>query len=167
MHALAEKLFRKFQQISETAMESFFNFFFFQKRFISTTGECALKKNSAIFVFLYCDINKLNQSMEVSFFSMWVFFHNHSRVTGLQGKVGGISLNRHYHFHPLHRNLDISRAITAESSPLHTGSSWNGNSFSIHRSEEIFALSNDLMICKYICYKCLRKGTVVQYSDIM
>ena len=29
-----------------------------------------------------------------------------------------------YHFHPLHRHLDISRAITAESSPLHKASSW-------------------------------------------
>ena len=35
----------------------------------------------------------------------------------------GISITPHYHFHPLHRHLDISRAITAESSPLHIGSS--------------------------------------------
>ena len=28
---------------------------------------------------------------------------------------GGISLTPHYHFHPLHRHLDINRAITAES----------------------------------------------------
>ena len=27
----------------------------------------------------------------------------------------GISLTPHYHFHPLHRRLDISRAITAGS----------------------------------------------------
>ena len=53
------------------------------------------------------------------FFSIWVFFHEHSRVTGLQGKEEGISLTPHYHFHPLYRQLDISRAITAESSPLH------------------------------------------------
>ena len=34
-----------------------------------------------------------------------------------------------YHFGPLHRHLDISRAITAESSPLHIASSrnWTGN----------------------------------------
>ena len=50
------------------------------------------------------------------------FFHNHSRVTGLQGKGDGISLTPHYHFHPLHRHLDISWVITAESSPLHIGS---------------------------------------------
>ena len=31
----------------------------------------------------------------------------------------GISLTPHYHFHPLHRHLDISRAIIVESSPLH------------------------------------------------
>ena len=57
------------------------------------------------------------------FFSIWVLFHGHSRITGQQGKKEGISLTRHYHFHPLHRHLDISRAITADSSPLHIGSS--------------------------------------------
>ena len=57
------------------------------------------------------------------FFSIWVFSHDHSRITGLQGKGEGISLTPHYHFHPLHRHLDISRAITAESSPLHIASS--------------------------------------------
>ena len=59
------------------------------------------------------------------FFSIWVFFDNHSRITGLQGKGEGISLTPHYHFHQLHRHLDISGMITAESSPLHIGSSWN------------------------------------------
>ena len=57
------------------------------------------------------------------FFSIWVFFHEHSQITGLQGKGEGISLTPHYHFHPLHRHLDISRAITAESSPLRIASS--------------------------------------------
>ena len=52
------------------------------------------------------------------YFSIWVFFHEHLRITGLQGKGEGISLTPHYHFHPLHRHLDISRAITAESSTL-------------------------------------------------
>ena len=58
-----------------------------------------------------------------SIFFIWVFFHNHSRITGLQGKEEGISLIRRYYFHPLHRHLDISWAITAEGSPLHIGSS--------------------------------------------
>ena len=57
------------------------------------------------------------------FFFIWVFFHVHSRITGLQGKGEGISLTPHYHFHSLHRHLDISWAITAESSPLHIPSS--------------------------------------------
>ena len=52
------------------------------------------------------------------FFSIWVFFHEHSRFTGQQGKGEGIYLTPLYHFHPLHRHLDISRAIAAESSPL-------------------------------------------------
>ena len=62
------------------------------------------------------------------FFSIWVFFYEHSRITGLQVKGEGISLTPHYHFHPLHKYLDISRAITAESSPLHLASSrtWVG-----------------------------------------
>ena len=59
----------------------------------------------------------------IAFFSIGVFFHNHSRITGLQGKGEGIYLTPHHHFHPLHRHLDISRAITAESSPLDIGSS--------------------------------------------
>ena len=55
-------------------------------------------------------------------FFIWVFLHDHLRITELQGKGEGISLTRHYHFHPLHRHLDIIRAITAGSSLLHTGS---------------------------------------------
>ena len=56
------------------------------------------------------------------FFSIWVFFYEHSRITGLQRKAEGIS-TPHYHFHPLHRHLDIGRAITAGNSPLHIDSS--------------------------------------------
>ena len=44
------------------------------------------------------------------FFSIWVFFHNHSQIIGLQGK--GEDISPHYHFHPLHIHLDISRVIT-------------------------------------------------------
>ena len=61
--------------------------------------------------------------LSLFFFSIWVFFHDHSRITGLQGKGEGISLTPHYQFHPLHRHLDISRVITAGSSPLHIASS--------------------------------------------
>ena len=57
------------------------------------------------------------------FFSIWVFFHEYLRFTGQQGKGEGIYLIPLYHFHPLQKPLDISRAITAESSPLHTASS--------------------------------------------
>ena len=57
------------------------------------------------------------------FFSIWIFFQEHSRITGLQGKGEGISFTPHYHFQPPHRRLDISQAITAESSPLHIASS--------------------------------------------
>ena len=67
------------------------------------------------FVFIF------HHSIFFNFF-IWVFFHVHSRITGLQGKGESISLTPHYHFHPLHRHLDINQAITAESSPLHIGS---------------------------------------------
>ena len=40
-------------------------------------------------------------------FSTWAFFHAHSRFTGQQGKGEGIYLTPLYHFHPLHRHLDI------------------------------------------------------------
>ena len=57
------------------------------------------------------------------FFFICLFFDEHSQITGPQGKGEGISLIPHYHVHPLHRHLDISRAMTAESSPLHIASS--------------------------------------------
>ena len=65
---------------------------------------------------------------KVFFYSIWIFYCNHSWITGLQGKGEGISLTPHCHFHPVHRHLDISWAITAESSPLHIASSRTGNS---------------------------------------
>ena len=55
-----------------------------------------------------------NSMVKLLLFCFW--------VTGLQGKGEGISLILHYHFHPLHGHIDISRAITAESSPLHIAS---------------------------------------------
>ena len=70
-----------------------------------------------------------NSRRYLFFFLVWVFFHEHSRFTGQQGKGEDISLTPLYHFHSLHRHLGISRAITAESSPLHIASSrtWTGN----------------------------------------
>ena len=56
-------------------------------------------------------------------FSIWVFFHEHSEFTGQQGKGEGIYFTPLCHFLPLHRHLDISRVITAESSPLNIASS--------------------------------------------
>ena len=56
------------------------------------------------------------------FFSIWVFPHKHSQFTGHHGKGEVISQTPLYHFNSLHRHLDISRAITAESSPLHIAS---------------------------------------------
>ena len=65
--------------------------------------------------------------MKVSFtesyyFFLKVFFREHSRFTGQQEKGVVIPLIPLYHFHLLHGHLEISRAITAESSPLHINS---------------------------------------------
>ena len=57
------------------------------------------------------------------FFSLWVFFREHSRFTGLQGKGEGISLTPHYHFHLLQGHLDVSMTIPAGSSHLRIASS--------------------------------------------
>ena len=65
VHALGGKLFQKFQQIS--AFFSNCDRVYFQKSIISTSGECDLKKNSATFVFLYCNINQFNQPIRISF----------------------------------------------------------------------------------------------------
>ena len=58
------------------------------------------------------------------FFSIWVFFNEHPRFTGQQGKEKAISLTPLYHFHTLHRHLEISRVINAKKSSLHIGSIW-------------------------------------------
>ena len=68
-------------------------------------------------------IKTRNQHLKRRFFSIWVFFCEHSRFTGQQGMGEGVYLTPLYHFHPLHRHLDISWAITTESSPLHIASS--------------------------------------------
>ena len=63
------------------------------------------------------------------FFSIWLFFHEHSRITGLHGKGEIISLTSNYDFHSLHRHLYISRAINAEGLPLLIASSYEQRTF--------------------------------------
>ena len=62
------------------------------------------------------------------FFSSWVFFYEHSRLTGQQGKGEAIFLTSLYHFNPCNRHLGTSRAITADGPPLHMASSQNRES---------------------------------------
>ena len=59
------------------------------------------------------------------FFSIWVFFYEYSRFTEQQVKVEAISLYPFYHFYPLHRHLNISWVIAAESLPLGIAGSRN------------------------------------------
>ena len=63
--------------------------------------------------------------LRFGFFSIWLFFPEYSQFTGQQVKRGAISLYRFYHFHLLHRHLDISWVIAAQSSPLGITGSWN------------------------------------------
>ena len=86
------------------------------------------------------------------FFFIWVFFHDHSRITGLQGKGGGISLTTQYHFHPLHRCLD-SWAITAESSPLHIAGSRKSLTTTLR------TLNNPFASCSFINFDFLQPHT--------
>ena len=62
------------------------------------------------------------------FLSIGLFFHKIFTIYKTAGK-GRPNQSAHYHLHPLHEHLRISRAITAESSPLHIASdrTRNGN----------------------------------------
>ena len=86
---------------------------------------CSILTNlSNLFLFLFHQRFPLLSQV---FFSIWVFFNEHSPFTGQQGKGEGIYLTLYYR---LHRH--ISQAIAAENSPLHipssrtrTGNHWN------------------------------------------
>ena len=56
----------------------------------------------------YCFLGKHMFFLLVFCLSIWVFFHEYSRITELQEKGKSISLTPHYHFYPLHRHLDIN-----------------------------------------------------------
>ena len=57
-----------------------------------------------------------NHCISGLFFSIWVFFHEHLRFKGQQREGEAICLTSLYHFHPLHRHLDISQTITVGTS---------------------------------------------------
>ena len=64
------------------------------------------------------------QNRMYPFLYMWFCFREYSQFTRQKRKGGeAISLTPFYNFHALRRRLDISRAITAGSSPLHIVSS--------------------------------------------
>ena len=104
----------------------FLFFLFFYLLFFLCISRFHKNSKSSIHSILSLSTIVLNPGPNSSFFSVRVFFHEHSRFTGQQEKGESISLTPLYHFHPLHRHLDISRAITAENSPLHIASSQTG-----------------------------------------
>ena len=89
------------------------------------------------------------------FFSIWVFFYEHSRITGLPGKGEGIFLSPHYHFHPLYRHLEISRAIIADGSPLHKPLVSEGKS-----------LTTKLRWNPSFCFKCFFNNSLEIFFDV-
>ena len=77
-----------------------------------------------IYIHIYIYINIYIQKYIYIYIFYLGFLHKHSRFTGQKWKAISLrSLSPLYHFHPRHRHLDISRAITAESSPLSIASS--------------------------------------------
>ena len=57
------------------------------------------------------------------FFSQWVFYQEHSRLIGQQGKEEAISFNSSLLLPPASQTLRHHPAIAAESSPLYIASS--------------------------------------------
>ena len=83
----------------------------------------SLSKQVCTISFLYITLLKF------IFIFHWVFFHKHSRLTWQQEKEEAFPLTPLYHFHTIHRHLDISRNNTAVNSTMYIASSQalNGN----------------------------------------
>ena len=70
----------------------------------SSVGQCGFLERVSITL-----IDKTDP-LDPFFFSICVYFHEHSPFTEQQGKREALYVTPLYHFHPLHRHLDISRA---------------------------------------------------------
>ena len=66
---------------------------------------------------------KASMFLQNSFFLSEYSLTNIQDLQDSRGEGEAISLTLLYHFHPLHRHLDISRAITGQSSRLHIATS--------------------------------------------
>ena len=64
---------------------------------LASPWERALQKESKEAKMFICS--------HVQFFSIWVFFHEHSQFTGQDGKEEAISSTHLYHFYPVHRHF--------------------------------------------------------------
>ena len=97
-------------------------------RFESKTHVCFLI-NSVMFVksFLLVVFSPGFHNLSTCIFFYLGFFSRPFMNHRTEWKEKGISLTHDYHFHKHHRHLDISRAITAESLPVHIASSRIGN----------------------------------------
>ena len=78
------------------------------------------KKNEAgrLVLDLFLFFERALYEVKVSGLHLGLVLHEHSRIAGRLGKEEVDSLTPFNQFHPLHRQLDISGAITAEIAPL-------------------------------------------------
>ena len=91
------------------------------------------------------------------FFSIWVFFYEHSWSTGQQWKEETITLALLYHFDLFPRHLDIRRTITADSIGANTaeslGSELNRESLVFERTMLITEERALMSLCP-LCFMC-------------
>ena len=69
--------------------------------------------------------NFVNRGAQPGILMSFFFYLGLLSRTFTNRRTEGISLTPHYHFHTLHRHLDISRAIAVEGSPLHIANNRN------------------------------------------
>ena len=85
-----------------------------------------MRKLSSEKLLLFFSLAKCNASQKNNFSVLFLSgfsFTNIHKSQDSRGNGEGISITPHHHFHPLHRHLDNSRVITAESPPLHIATS--------------------------------------------
>ena len=110
-----------FMQFNKSVCENFFHCFFYTRYWVFFNfRHWNVLWNVHLFMLLKSK-KPLRRLSAHNFFLSGISFTNIHKSQDCRG-MGRHSLTSHYYFHPLYRNLDISLAITAESSPLHISS---------------------------------------------
>ena len=82
------------------------------------------------------------------------------RTSG-EGGGGGISLTPLCYFHLLYRHLDVSRAITAETSPLHIASS------QLQVANSQLQVANSKLLTSKLRVLCVDYGAAVKLENVV